>query len=180
MSLADWKDRAARNRPLEPATANPAKVAKDDAKTSVAVDLDAGWQRRVAVAAWHAYWLDLWRRRAGQPISPSQLAAAADFIVRWWCQWTGDRQCSKDFMKHLSPADLVDREILTTAWLALYCWTLWHRDARDTELPPVTPDVSVKVAPPPNRRPSVSRGPAPLDSSDLPVHAPGLMASGSE
>jgi hypothetical protein len=42
-----------------------------------------------------------------------------------WNGEIGDFRTVAELRAHLTPDDLADRELLTPAGLALYCWTLW-------------------------------------------------------
>jgi hypothetical protein len=86
-----------------------------------------GWRRRLATDAWHRDWTAVWKRGSAA-VSPAELAFVVADLVNAWNVCTGDRRKPAEYLKHLSPIDHADSQIMCRGWLALYCWTLWHRE----------------------------------------------------
>lgn len=92
-------------------------------------DLADGWRRQLAADTWHRDWSVTWQRGSATVTAP-QLPHAVDELVAAWNCCTGDHRTPADFMAHLSPVDYQDHEIMCRGWLALYCWTLFHRETQ--------------------------------------------------
>lgn len=92
--------------------------------------------RVVLANAYHAEWTAVHaRERAWQQAHP-EAKAPTDFALRsllasavnGWNAYTGDRHTLAELEAQLSAPDFADREAMNRPWLALYCWTLWHRE----------------------------------------------------
>lgn len=105
-----------------------ALLLKSEEWTDSAPDLDPGWRRRVILDTWHCEWSAV-RQSAGDVLSPHHAREFISSLVATWNAVTGDRHTKADYLAELSSADFVDTELMTRGALALYAWTLWHRDA---------------------------------------------------
>ncbi len=122
MSFRDW---------LSPsvATATVATIATVNLETRPTVAEVA----TVAVAspsqrnidAYHRDWSAAWRNRREQQIPESVDGALADAVLTWNAA-TDDTRAVDELRVKLSTEDIADPELMAPAWLALYCWTLWH------------------------------------------------------
>ena len=91
-------------------------------------------QRAKTLIDYHRYWTALWdseRIHLKQDpglwlVLPSDIHSAASQAVDAWNTSTGDARSLGAFMAELDTPDLTDREMMTPAWLHLYCYTLWH------------------------------------------------------
>ncbi len=83
--------------------------------------------------AYHREWAAAWNHESdlllADPkvwlILPDDAQAALADAVSIWNTATGDSRTMSELQSELSPEDMADRELMTPAWLALYCWTLW-------------------------------------------------------
>ena len=90
--------------------------------------------RANAIASYHQEWMAKWEVERKQLAADQSLwllppgggIAAASVAVDDWNTATGDTRSLEAFMAELDTPDLADREMMTPAWLHLYCYTLWH------------------------------------------------------
>ena len=130
MSFRDWL-----STPV--ATATVATSATDNAEGIGSVATVAN----VAVATppernfegYHRAFSAAWKRERellradpeAELVPAEQLDAALWSAVNAWNGMTGDFRTAAELQAHLAPEDMADRELMTPAGLALYCWTLW-------------------------------------------------------
>ena len=82
---------------------------------------------------YHRKWIAVWKseRKLQQDdperrlITPALIDDALATAVNIWNGMIGDFRTVAELRSHLSADDLADRELMTPAGLALYCWTLW-------------------------------------------------------
>lgn len=86
-----------------------------------------GWRRQLSTDTWHRDWSAVWKRGSA-PVTTNQLPHVVADLVNAWNVCTGDRRTVAEYLKHLSPVDHADQEIMNRGRLGLYCWTLWHRE----------------------------------------------------
>lgn len=150
MSLRDWKNQPEENHFSPVATAKAANPAKaepanpstfatfatfaiastpDAAPESAPDDLSDGWRRQLATDTWHTDWSAVWKRGSAT-VTANQLPFVIADLVNAWNVCTGDRRTVAEYLKHLSPIDHADQEIMCRGWLALYAWTLFHRETQ--------------------------------------------------
>ncbi len=77
------------------------------------------------IDAYHRHWSAAWRDQREQQIPESVDAALADAVLTWNAA-TDDARAVDELRVKLSTEDVTDPELMAPAWLALYCWTLWH------------------------------------------------------
>jgi hypothetical protein len=82
-----------------------------------------------ATDIWHRDWSVTWQRGSAAVTAP-QLPHVVAELVAAWNGCTGDHRAPAHFLAHLSPVDHQDHEIMCRGWLALYCWTLFHRETQ--------------------------------------------------